>query len=401
MLEFARAGCEGRRVRPRGAGLLLVACLHGVAVAGPPAGQATGPATRDPNAAVVATPSAAAASPAGAADQAGEASPWLDQAPAQVLSGRPVALGREHRLATGLSLAGVYAGFLGWAYLAWYRDHPEKNDPQSLGDIWECAARPSTAGCDGWFGVRTYAGGADKLGHAWATMVLGRAGTSLLAAGGWNRTHAALLSAALSEGLFLAVELKDYYYYEFSPGDFTMNTLGALAGVALDLSPRLDELLDFRVEYLPSRQYRYNLTNPDSPCAKRTRGQPSCSRWNVAEDYSGETFLLALHLGAIRPLRAWAYGGWSRYVDLSLGFRSRNYKPPPTLLMDERAEVERTQELFLGVSFNAQGLIDRLLPARSRARKVAHGVLEVLTPPLTLPVVGAERGTTMPGSGGA
>src|SRR5690606_2830271 len=108
-------------------------------------------------------------------------------------------------------------------------------------------------------GVRTYAGGADKLGHAWATMVLARAGTALLDAGGWDRTRAALLSATLSEALFLAVEIKDYYYYEFSPGDFVMNTLGAAAAVALELSPRLDELVDFRVEYWPSAQYRHNL----------------------------------------------------------------------------------------------------------------------------------------------
>ncbi len=328
-------------------------------------------------------------------------SPWLDEAPAPVLVGPTPQRARDPRLTAGLTLAGVYAGFIGWAYLAWYRNHPEKDDPQSIGDIWECAVRPGTAGCDGWFGVRTYAGGADKLGHAWATMVLARGGTALLDAGGWKRTHAALFSSVLANGLFLAVEVKDYYYYEFSPGDFTMNTLGALAAVALDLSPRLDELVDFRVQYWPSRQYRNNLLDSDSPCAKRTPGQPSCSRWNVAEDYSGETYLLALHLGAIRPLRRWRYGAWSEYVDLSLGFESRNYKPPPTLLMMESATVTRTQALFLGVSLNAQGVVDHFLPRRSRARKAAHGVLEVLTPPLTLPLIGGDRSTTMPGSGGA
>jgi hypothetical protein len=169
-------------------------------------------------------------------------------------------------------LGGLYLGFSGWAYLAWYRNHPEKDDPQSIGDIWECAAHPSTSGCDGWLGKNTYAGGADKLGHAWATMVLARGGTATLTAGGWNRTHAAVLSATLSWGLFLAVEIKDYFYYEFSPGDFALNTLGGLAAIALDLSPRLDELVDFRVEWWPSQQYRHNLVDPHSPCAKRTRG---------------------------------------------------------------------------------------------------------------------------------
>jgi hypothetical protein len=304
----------------------------------------------------------------------------------------------HYRLESGLTLAGLYAGFAAWAYLAWYRDHPEKDDPQSLGDIWECGVHPSTPGCDGWFGKNTYAGGADKLGHAWATMVLARGGTAVLTKGGWNRTHAALLSAALSESLFLAVEIKDYFYYEFSPGDFTMNTLGALAAVAFDLSPRLDELVDFRVQWWPSEQYRSNLLDADSPCAKRTPGQPSCSRLNVAEDYSGETYLLALHLGAIGPIRRLPYGVISEFVDLSLGFQSRNYKPPPTLM---EPPVVRTQDLFIGVSLNAQGLFDHLLSRGSTLRKVLHGTLEVLTPPLTLPIYGGERSTTHPGSGGA
>jgi hypothetical protein len=361
--------------------LLIVTRLDGSALAGP--GVASG-ASHDPKGAPVANGN----------------SPWLDESPARVLAGSTPQKPRDPRLTSGLTLAGVYAGFIGWAYLAWYRDHPEK-EGQSVGEIWDCAVHPSTAGCDGWFGVRTYAGGADKLGHAWATMVLARGGTALLDAGGWKRSHASLFSSTLAWGLFLAVEIKDYYYYEFSPGDFTMNTLGALAAVALDMSPRLDELLDFRVQYWPSRQYRNNLLDADSPCAKRTPGQPSCSRWNIAEDYSGETYLLALHLGAIRPLRRWRYGAWSEYVDFSLGFQSRNYKPPPTLLMMEQAEVTRTQDLFLGVSVNAQGIVDHFLPKPSKLRKTLHGVLEVVTPPLTIPVIDGDRSTTRPGSGGA
>lgn len=362
--------------------LLIVTWLRDVAVAGP--GVATG-ASHDRNGAVV-------------------ASPWLDEAPAPVLSGPVPKRDRwSSKWTSALVLGGLYLGFSGWAYLAWYRNAPSKEDPQSLGDIWECAVHPRTPGCDGWFGKNTYAGGADKLGHAWAAMVLARGGTATLTAGGWGRNKAALVSAALSNALFLAVEIKDYFYYEFSPGDFALNTLGALAAIAFDLSPRLDELVDFRVEYWPSAQYRHNLFDSSSPCAKRTPGQPSCSRWNVAEDYSGETYLLALHLGAIRTLRDWHYGGWSQYVDLSLGFKTRNYKPPPTLLQEEMGtmNVRRTQDLFIGLSFNAQGLVDRFLPKKSKLRKAAHGLLEVLTPPLTVPMYGGQRATLRPTSGGA
>jgi len=378
---FAGVWCEGRKVVRALLSLLILARLGTISVAGPEASEPSKKSSHDP----VAAPRASAASP------------WLDLSPAAVLAGPPPHQKADHKLTSALTLAGLYAGFMGWAYIAWYRDHPEE-DTQSIGEIWECAVHPSTKGCDGWFGVRTYAGGADKLGHAWATMVLARGGFQVLTKGGWHRNHAALASAVLAEGLFLAVEIKDYFYYEFSPGDFTMNTLGALAAVAFDLSPRLDELVDFRVQWWPSDQYRHNLLDRDSPCAMHVKGQPSCSRLNVAEDYSGETYLLALHLGAIDPIRRLPYGVVSKFVDLSLGFKSRNYKPPPTLMPEP---VTRTQELFIGLSFNVQGLVDHLLPQQSTLRKVGHGVFEVLTPPLTVPLIGSDRSTTMPGSGGA
>jgi hypothetical protein len=368
-LVFAASQWDRLPVRPGFIALIIVTRLGAAAVAGPAASETP---SHDPNGAVTAP----------------SKSPWIDLAPAKALE--PQVREDDHRLSSGIALASVYAGFWAWAYIAWYRNHPEKDEH----DI----------GADGWFGKNTYAGGADKLGHAWATMVLARGGTALLDAGGWKRSHAALISAAMSELLFLGVEWKDYYYYEFSPGDFTFNTLGALSAIALDLSPRLDEFIDFRVEYWPSKQFRYNFTNSDSPCQKRTPGQPSCSRWNIAEDYSGETYLLALHLGAFHTLRDMKYGAWSKFVDVAVGFETRNYKPPPTLLGFPEDPVTRSQTLFLGVTFNAQGLIDHLMPHESKLRKVGHGVLEVLTPPWTRIVpsyIGVRRTTDFADSGGA
>ncbi len=365
--------------------LLIVTWLHGTAVAGPVATPAAAP---DPDGTVTAP-----ATPSGETPKDPTESPWIDLAPATILTARVnEERSPDRRLASGLTLAGLYAGFWGWAYLAWYRNHPEKDEHDF--------------GRDGWFGVKTYAGGADKLGHAWATMVLARGGNALLDWGGWKRTHSALISAAMSELLFLGVEIKDYYYYEFSPGDFTFNTLGALAAVAFDLSPRLDELFDFRVEYGMSEQYRNNLFNSDSPCKKREPGQPSCSRWNIAEDYSGETFLLAMHLGGIHQLRDMKYGVWSRFVDVAVGFESRNYKPPPTLIGGPMLDmpVERRQTLFLGVTFNVQGLVDYLLPTNSTWRKIGHGLFEVATPSWTrhLPTtIETTRTTSSAATGGA
>lgn len=278
---------------------------------------------------------------------------------------------KNHRLGSAIGLGSIYFGFSVWSYFAWYRGHPGKG---------------FAVGGDGWFGKGTYAGGADKLGHAWATMGLARGGTALLDAGGWNHTHATLISAALADALFLAVEIKDGYYYEFSPGDFTMDTVGALAAVAFELSPRLDELFDFRVQYFPSDIYLRKLDG-SSPCPAG-----HCSRWNIAEDYSGETYLLAMHLGAIHQLRDMKYGMWSQFVDVAVGFDTRNYKPPvedPTVTIPH-------QQLYLGVSLNAQGLCDWLLRGRSEpARKITHGLFEMFNLPFTaLPVIEHTRYST-------
>jgi hypothetical protein len=56
---------------------------------------------------------------------------------------------------------------------------------------------------------------------------------------------------------------------------------------------------------------------------------------NIAADYSGETYLLAYHLGSIHALRQQpVIGTLSRFVDLTAGFDSRGYAPTGTVEMD-------------------------------------------------------------------
>lgn len=351
--------------------LLMIAVLESIALAGPrPAAGAS--ADYDPNDAV----------------RASASGPWLDLGPSAALDthvGSDHTPKPDHRLRSALQLGGFYAGFGVWAYFAWYRNH---------------LPHDFRAGGDHLFGVKTYAGGADKLGHAWATMALARLGSAVLSEGGWNRTGATLVSAALSELLFLNVEIRDGFYFEFSYGDLAMNTVGMAAAIALDLWPRLDELIDFRVQYFPSARYIENLDG-----APNADGSPSCpkgvcSRWNIAEDYSGQTFLLAFHLGGIHALRDWKYGTWSRFLDVALGFETRNYKPPPDPSNRPRAH----QELFVGLSLNAQGLFDYLLGngRHETLRKVTHGLFEVFNLPYTSTGLGWTRTADgKPVSGGA
>lgn len=304
-------------------------------------------------------------------------SPWLDLAPSEVLSSRSET-GRPGRLAAPITLAGLYAGFVTWTYFAWYQK--EGREFRAGGDgSWKIWRR------DGWFGTEQYAGGADKMGHAWATLALARAGTEMLHQwGGYSRLTSAVIGASLSQALFLGVEIKDGFVYRFSYGDFAFNTLGAALGFAQSMWPALDDAIDFRVQYFPSAAYREHAAGGDL---------------DVAEDYSGQTYLLAFHLGAIPALRDSRWGRWAQFVDLSFGFESRGYKPDPPYVIDPadpaRQDYDKSRTTFIGLSLNAQGLFDHLLRGRAETwRKITHGTFEVFSlPSSTLPLV---RSTAVP-----
>lgn len=345
---------------------LLIAWLRSSVVAGPNAPDST---PHDPNA--TARASERVQSGPDPSDTPTSTptkqSPWIDLAPSKVLALRAGPERRDHKLAAALTLGGLYAGFTAWTYFAWYRKgcRPE---PKPCDDfIW---------GKDGAFGSDTYAGGADKLGHAWATLGLARLGTEMLDQwGGYDRRTSTIVGTALSEALFLGVEIRDGFSYQFSYWDFVGNTLGAALAFAQSTWPRVDELVDFRVAYAPSSEFRASFRDGDV---------------DVAEDYSGQTYLLALHLGALPGLRGARWARWAQFVDLAVGFDTRGYKPePPADVPIE--EIDRRQRLFLGVSLNAQGVFDWMLGG-GRTRKVLHGVFEVFSlPGTTLPIFEGTR----------
>jgi hypothetical protein len=297
----------------------------------------------------------------------------------------------DHKVAAAVTMGGLYTLFGGWMYLAWYRQHKPLSQYKWGGDDEPCSHTLSRCGLLGWAGDTTYAGGEDKFGHAWSTMSLARGGTELLNQwGGFDRTKSMLISTGLAELLFIGVEVRDGFFFEFSFSDLGGDTVGALTALALMQWPRLDEMFDFRVQYFPSDIYLRKLDG-SSPCPVG-----GCSRWNIAEDYSGQTYLLAFHLGSIHALRDMKYGTLSRFVDLTLGFDTRNYKPPP----DVGSTAVPTQQMFIGVSLNAQGILDWLLEGRPSdaarvGRKITHGLFEVFNLPFTsLPIVEHDHSPT-------
>jgi hypothetical protein len=269
-------------------------------------------------------------------------------------------------------VVGVYGSATTYMYLAWY--HGQPNLPSFK------------LGGDGYFGGETYAGGVDKLGHAWGNLAMSRVTSEILVWGGWKPWQAAVIGSSMTLGLFTVFEVKDGFYTEFSPGDAIFNTLGAGLNVAMLTYPPLDELIDFRVEYFPSREYR------DLVSGKRPAVDPAMPRQvslNFVEDYSGQRYLLALHLGALPLLRDVT---WARLVDAAVGYETDKYKPEPI-----SPGYRRTRHLFVGVSVNMQGLIDLALVERGRvlaprSRAVGHLVFELLNPPFgSAAVAGVTR----------
>ena len=311
-------------------------------------------------------------------------SPWIDLSPSSFL--KPIAeqpAQPDHRTAAAATLGGLYGGFMAWMYYAWYRKH-----------------KPLAGykfGGDGWLGDETYAGGADKCGHAWATMSLARLGTYILRDyGGYDGKASILASTALAELLFIGVEVKDGFFFEFSYSDLAGDTTGALLALAFELWPRLDEMFDYRVQYSPSSAYAHQVNNAGSPLG---------GKLNIAEDYSGQTYLLAYHLGSIHALRDMRYGWLARFVDVAVGFETRGYKPEPA--SGELPPADHHQHLFIGISLNAQGLLDWALEGNKHEnlRMLSHATFEVFNLPFTsipIPGLGVDHSPTAePSLGGA
>jgi hypothetical protein len=290
---------------------------------------------------------------------------------------------KYHPLRAELTVGGMYLAFAGWMYIAWYQHHKDLSQYKFGGDDENCGVEHglgrwfSRCALLGWAGDTTYAGGEDKFGHAWSTMSLARLGDEILEQwGGFGHQKSVIIATSLAELLFVGVEVRDGFNFEFSFSDVGGDTVGALTALALMEFPRLDEMFDFRVQYFPSQMYLRKLDG-SSPCPFG-----GCSRWNIAEDYSGETYLLAFHLSSIHSLRDYPkFGVVSRFVDVALGFDTRAYKPTPDPSLHERP----IQEGFVGLSFNAQGFFDWLFEDGSHPtlRKVTHGLGEVFNLPFS------------------
>ncbi|MDH5649587.1 MAG: YfiM family protein [Gammaproteobacteria bacterium] len=213
-----------------------------------------------------------------------------------------------------------------------------------------------------WFQEESYAGGADKLGHAYSAYVTTRLMTRGFEWAGHDRNHAANLGAIVAGSTLLGVELFDGFAqeYGFSREDLIMNILGVGMAVVLENNQKLDDLFDFRVQYRRSRDAReLNERDPVS-------------------DYSGQTYLFILKASGVPALRS---SKFLQYLELAVGYGSRGYEP------DDGSLLDRERKIFYGLSLNVSQILDSSVfrgdRQSSRARVISRNIFEYVQIPGT------------------
>ncbi len=273
------------------------------------------------------------------------------------------------RRVSAASVAAVYGIAGTWAYFAWF-DGAHTRSFFLETPSWKY---------ENPFAVNGYAGGVDKWGHAWANYALVRGTTELLVAGGWPKLESSLVAGGIAETLFAMQETKDGYIWGFEIGDMAMDVAGAAFAVAMENLPQLDRLLDFRMSWEPSKDFR---------TLWRQHPWSRGDGVDFTQDYTGMTFQLAVHMAPLAQ-----YGDalwWTQWVDTVVGFETRGYEPTQTGTM-----YDPYQTYYVGLGVNLQGIIDRA--PRSKWRTFGHGFTEVLALPYqTLRFGEARRSVPQP-----
>ena len=136
---------------------------------------------------------------------------------------------------------------------------------------------------EGYFGKNTYAGGADKFGHFYASYVEYRLMVRMYKLIGLKHNDALLLSALAIGILSTSIEIVDAFTpYGFCYEDVVFNTFGLGLGYFTEKYPKIDSLVGFRIHYAPSSTY-LEMEKTTSLVKKYIR---------LINDYNGMTFFL-------------------------------------------------------------------------------------------------------------
>lgn len=172
---------------------------------------------------------------------------------------------------------------------------------------------------EGWFGSQTKYGGADKVGHFYATYLISSGLSELYESWGYTEKDAALYGSLSSFFLMNTMEIGDAFSPEqgFSYEDCIVNTLGSLASYLFATNPELSKRIDLRIEYIPSFKTA-----------------------DVVTEYEKTKYLIALKSEGFDFIS----NPMLKYTELQLGYYTRNYENG---FSDESERI-----LYLGIGIN-------------------------------------------------
>lgn len=188
---------------------------------------------------------------------------------------------------------------------------------------WDYFSTPPKVDYEGWFGNGTDEGGADKLGHLYASYAGTRGLAHLYENWRFEQNEAALYGALSSWTIMGFMEFGDSFSeYGFSAEDLLFNTLGSALGYVFYKDANLASKIDLRWEY---------GIHP--------------SGGEIFTDYDNTKVLLALKLNGFETTRR----GLLKHVELHLGYYTRGFDDEP----------DRERNLYIGIGLNLTDLLRR------------------------------------------
>lgn len=175
-----------------------------------------------------------------------------------------------------------------------------------------------------WFAKDTKYGGADKLGHFYASYLLGTSLCELYKNYGYTPKDAILYGSLSSFFLLNTMEIGDSFSAQqgFSYEDFIMNTLGTLTSYAFYTYPELSKRMDLRIEYIPTFKTA-----------------------DIITEYDNMKYVVALKAEGFDSIS----NPLLRYAELQLGYYTRNYKSG---ILSERERI-----LYVGIGINLSKVV--------------------------------------------
>lgn len=191
---------------------------------------------------------------------------------------------------------------------------------------WKWGERSFHFKSEDWFEHDSDTGGSDKTGHFYMTYLLSRVLSARIEDRGWDLQDASLAGSLSGMLAMTLLEVGDgTSNYGFSKEDLLADGLGALSAYLIRSNPEVDDLLDIRLEYLPSSGY--------------------LERTDTATDYSGMKHLVALKLSGFKTLKDTLW----RFVELQAGYYSRGYR-------SYDVDLAESQQVYMGIGLNLSEL---------------------------------------------